>query len=344
MIGILLSNLIGLPLSNVPLWRVNYALVIIPAVLQIFLMPLCVESPRYLVSIDCKEDARCALQKLRGKDCNVDDELHDIIVGQQDGTIAPAAEIDLDKKSAAVEEQVTSTTQEQKSKKAYGIRELFTDPVVRRITLTVLTLHAVQQFSAVNGVMYYSTIIFRESFDQSTSIYMAIATSGVNLLVTLLSVALIDRLGRRFLLLLAQAGGCITALTLAIGGYYQVHGLLVASVFLFVSSFAIGLGPIPWLITSELSPTHAASSMTALATSINWASNFVIGLLFPVLMDRLHSFSFLIFGGILLCSTVFTVFYIPETKGKSIEEINAGFERAIRKPKQSADHDERSQD
>lgn len=333
-IGILLSNLIGLPLSNVPLWRVNYALVIIPAVLQILLMPLCVESPRYLVSIDRKEDARYALQKLRGKACNVEDELHDIVVGQQDGTIAHSEnEQDMAKKSAVAEEDIVPSTPEQKSKKAYGIRELFTDPVVRRITLTVLMLHAVQQFSAVNGVMYYSTIIFQESFDEATSIYMAIATSVVNLIVTLLSVVLIDRLGRRFLLILAQAGGCVTAVTLAIGGYYQVHGLLVASVFLFVSSFAIGLGPIPWLITSELSPTHAASSMTAIATSINWASNFVIGLLFPVLMDHLHSFSFLIFGGILLCSAVFTVLYIPETKGKSIEEINAGFERAIRKPK-----------
>lgn len=346
-IGILLSNLIAFPLANVPLWRLNYALVALPALFQACVMPFCVESPRYLVSMNDLDGALTALQKLRGQAWDVEGELQDIILGQRGASSAVTdsptpSKLDAKKEQDAQEEtdpSVIRATEHDKSQEAYGIRQLFTDPVVRRITLIVVVLHATQQFSAVNGVMYYSTIIFSESFNPQVTTLMATATSFVNLVVTLLAVALIDRLGRRCLLLVAQAGGCLTAITLVIGGYFQIKGLLVASVFLFVSSFAIGLGPIPWLITSELSPTHAASSMTAIATSVNWGTNFIIALVFPLLMDHLHSFSFLIFGGILFFSTLFTAMYVPETKGRSLEETYASFERAIRnKPHSDEQH------
>ncbi|KAI8374272.1 general substrate transporter [Radiomyces spectabilis] len=329
-IGILSSNLVGLVLATVPMWRVSYALVILPALLQMVMMPFCVESPRYLISKNRIDEAKNALQRLRGK-CLVDGELSDIIAGQL-GVAATLPEssstLDLSIKKVSTKEVVAESPQ--KFKQAYSIRDLFNDPVVFQITCIVMVLHATQQLSAVNGVMYYSTTIFDAAFDQQTSMYIAIATSGVNLVVSLLSAFLIDHVGRRFLLILAMVGGCVTGITLALGGYFQQQVVLVVSVFLFVSSFAIGLGSIPWMITSELAPTHAASSVGAVATSINWASNFVIGLLFPTLLATLHSFAFLIFSAILLLATIYTIVYVPETKGRSLEEINASFERRIR--------------
>ncbi|CDS09841.1 hypothetical protein LRAMOSA02518 [Lichtheimia ramosa] len=340
-IGILLSNLVGLAFNSVPLWRVSYGLVIFPALLQMGVMRWCVESPRYLVSQNDLQGAQASLQKLRGADYDVSYELNDIIEGQQqqqepglkdqEAMAPPRHSVETDGDVNVLEKRIAVLSQEGNgSKSAYGFTDLWTDPVVRRITLLVVTLHAVQQFSAVNGVMYYSTIIFKQTFDSRISTYMAISTSAVNLLVTLLSVYLIDRAGRKVLLVTAQAGGCVSAALLAVAGHLQLPALLVTSVFLFVTSFAIGLGPIPWLLTSELSPTHAASAMTSLATAVNWGANFLVALVFPGLMDKLHSTSFIIFGAILFVSTLFTLYCVPETKGKSIEQINAMFERAIR--------------
>ncbi|KAI9320879.1 general substrate transporter [Dichotomocladium elegans] len=329
-IGILLSNLIGLGLNSVPLWRINYGLVLVPAITQVAVMKFCVESPRYLVSVNDIDGARTALQKLRGKESNIDKELNDIIDGQRSSNALEAVEASSFTKDGTDFEKSIGIIEADTSKKAYGIIDLFYDRVVRKITLIVVILHAVQQFSAVNGVMYYSTIIFKEAFDSKTSIYMAISTSGVNLIVTIVSVYLMDKAGRKVLLIIAQTGGCIAAFILAVAGLFSISALLVASVFLFVTFFAIGLGPIPWLLTSEIAPTHAASAMTAVATGINWGANFLVALVFPKLMDHLHSSSFFIFGSVLFFSAVFTMYYVPETRGKSIEEINAMFECAVR--------------
>lgn len=337
MLGILLSNVVGVPLAEVPLWRINYGLVAIPALLQIFLMIQCVESPRYLLSIDEVNLARQALQRLRGRSYQVESELHDIILEQRatDAGESICKEIQYDdaatsysksENSPAVVASRTITT-ESYSKEAYGIIDLFKNPVVRCMTLTVILLHAAQELSAINGVIYYSTIIFRQSFDPATSITMTIIGSVINCAATLLSVFLIEKLGRRFLLLLSQGGGFLSACLLIVGGYLQIQPLLVASVYLFVFLFAIGLGPIPWLITSELSPSYATSSMTAVAISINWGSNFFVALVFPKMMEQMHSFAFMVFAVILLVSTFLTYVFVPETKGKTADEIYAIFVR-----------------
>ena len=342
-VGILLSNLIGLPLANVPLWRLNFALVAVPAIIQALLMSMCVESPRYLVSKNRLQEAKVVLQKLR-PNADISQEFQEIVAGQRG---ADYAEVPTDTKDTTNElaplqqgggktiSQEFGTdfsgdvgvTPQEKSHEAMSIFQLFKHRVVRSITLIVIFLHCVQQLSAINGVMYYSTTIFLSAYDAETSMYMAIGTSCLNLICTIIQVGLIDRVGRRVLLIMSQAGACLFCITLVIGGYFHVNGLLVASVFLFVAFFAVGLGPIPWMITSEMSPTYAASSMGAIATCANWSMNFFIGLIFPTLMDKLNSFAFIIFGCILFSSTIITILVVPETKGKPIEQVYAEFEQ-----------------
>ncbi|KAI9288382.1 major facilitator superfamily domain-containing protein [Umbelopsis sp. AD052] len=343
-IGILLSNLIGLPLATVPLWRLNYALVAVPAIVQALLMSMCVESPRYLVSQNRLQEAKLVLQKLR-PNADVSLEFQEIVAGQRgdqysevptdsktgNNELAPlqqGTEKSISQEFSGAEESAEiGVSPHEKSVEAMSIIQLFKHRVVRVITFTVLFLHCTQQLSAINGVMYYSTTIFLSAYDAETSMYMAIGTSALNLVCTIVQVVLIDRVGRRFLLILSQAGACLFCITLVIGGYFVINELLVASVFLFVASFAVGLGPIPWMITSELSPTYAASSMGAIATCANWSMNFVIGLVFPTLMDSLNSFSFIIFGCILFCSTIITILFVPETKGKPIEQVYAEYDK-----------------
>lgn len=385
-IGILLASVIGLPLATVPLWRINYAIVAIPAILQFFLMSTCVETPRYLVSVNKIDAARVALQRLRGS-ANVDREFYGMVEGyfgsaaaqsmtnyvdtnaeetkkipSSPRTGADTRPVDtrpiekdnrpvekdnrpvekLDAQPAQETDQLTTTpadevfdsnaTDEQAiparaNNDTMGVIQIFKDPVIRRISFTVIFLHAFQQLVGMNAVMYYSTTIFSTAFDPEFSKYMAIVTTAVNFVMTAVSVALIDRMGRRPLLLIANAGACIFSVLLVIGYVFNIPALLVVSVFLYVASFAIGIGPIPWLMTSELTPTYASSSVGSIGTCVNWAMNFLVAQCFPVIFARIAGYSFVIFAVIAAAAFVFTLIFLPETKGKSLEAIVQGFEK-----------------
>jgi MFS family permease len=179
----------------------------------------------------------------------------------------------------------------------------------------------------MNAVMYYSTTIFNMFFDPEMSMYMAIATTGVNFVSTIVSLLLIDRMGRRPLLLIAEAGAGIFSILLIIGYVYNVGALLLVSVFGYVLSFAVGVGPIPWLMTSELTPVYASSSVGAIATATNWAMNFLIGQCFPVIFEAIEGYSFAIFAVVAALAVVFTFFKVPETKGRPVEDIVDDFRR-----------------
>lgn len=331
MIGILLSSVIGLPLATVSLWRVNYVIIAAPAITQFFLMNTCVESPRYLVSINRIEEAKAILQKLRGK-ASIDVEFYDILEGglgtaiaqlmiKQYGlsdTLKKDQEADINEELIVIPPQASETM---------NVIQVFMDPVIRRIALTVIGLHAFQQLVGINAVMYYSTTIFNLAFDQETSKYMTIITTAVNFVMTILAVVLVDRMGRRPLLLVANMGACLFCILLVIGYVYNIPALLVVSVFTYVASFAIGIGPIPWLITSELTPTYASSSVGSLGTCVNWSVNFLIGQCFPVIFAHIAGYSFVIFAVFAALSFLFTLFFLPETKGRSLESIVRGYEK-----------------
>ncbi|OAD05031.1 hypothetical protein MUCCIDRAFT_140257 [Mucor lusitanicus CBS 277.49] len=323
-IGILLASVIGLPLAYVPLWRINYAIVAIPAIAQFFLMAGCPESPRYLISINRIEEARDALQKLR-PNANIDKEFFGMVEGQL-GLAAAESLTD------GIELAKTPTAMTEGPGGAAGVHDtlgmvgIWQDPLVRRIALTVITLHITQQLIGMNAVMYYSTTIFNMSFDAEMSMYMAIVTTAVNFASTILSLILIDRMGRRPLLLIAETGACIFSVLLIIGYVYNIGALLIVSVFGYVVAFAIGVGPIPWMMTSELTPVYASSAVGSVATAVNWAMNFLIGQCFPLIFAGIKGYSFAIFAGVAAAAVVFTYYCVPETKGRSVEDIVMDFE------------------
>ncbi|CAO0798652.1 unnamed protein product [Mucor circinelloides] len=337
-IGILLASVIGLPLAKVPLWRINYVIVALPAILQFFLMAGCVESPRYLISLNRIEEARASLQKLR-PNSSIEREFHDMVKGQLGAATANAVcdgrsgiaifgASNFDKNSFGSDMLEDTQSQDSDSE---GLREsmnmiqIFRDPLIRKIAITVLTLHIMQQLIGMNAVMYYSTAIFKMAFNEDMSKYMAIVTTVVNFISTFISLFLIDRMGRRALLLIAETGACVFSVLLVIGYVYNLGALLVVSVFGYVLSFAIGVGPIPWMMTSELTPLYASSAVGAVATAMNWAMNFLIAQLFPIIFAGIHGYSFAIFAGIAALSVVYTWYRVPETKGRSLEQIVENF-------------------
>ncbi|KAI8069805.1 major facilitator superfamily domain-containing protein [Gilbertella persicaria] len=325
--GILLSSIIGLPTANVPLWRLNYAIVAIPAIFQVFMMFTCVESPRYLISVGRVEDALISLQKLRGS-ADVSEEFFDIVAGQvgRKKAVRLLKENSHDKHLVKLEhEEDEAGDDDDERRPPMNVIEIFTDPVIRKITLIVLFHHCIQQLSGMNAVMYYSTSIFQQAVSPQEAQYMAIYTTLVNFGMSIIAMFFIDRAGRRVLLIAAETGTFIFSVLLVIGYRYTIPNLLVASVFLYVASFAIGIGPIPWMITSELTPIYASSSVGAVATAMNWAMNFLIGQIFPVIFAAIQGWSFLIFAIICAISAVTSFLFLPETKGRPIEEIVASF-------------------
>ncbi|KAG0288479.1 hypothetical protein BGZ96_007758 [Linnemannia gamsii] len=304
-------------------WRILFAINAVPALIQMFLLPSLVESPRYLVSRNRLEEARHSLQKLRGANTNIDNEFADIVqllLGRGSATAVPNQDSAIEEAKGDTEAAVPAANAG--SSKNYSIARLFTSECCGLAIIGIL-MHFLQQASGINGLIYYSTTFLGDVFGPENSKYITVGISCCNLLATLASVALIDKSGRRTLLLISFAGVSLSSVLLVVGAYTDVGVLVVVAVFLYTAFFAIGLGPIPWLLLSELLPTYALSSASAVATAVNWGTNFVIGLVFPTLNNALGNGTFILFAAITAVGFVYTWFFVPETRARSIEEIMA---------------------
>ncbi|KAI9351639.1 general substrate transporter [Pilaira anomala] len=333
-IGLLIATLIALPLSTVPLWRLNYALVVVPAVFQLIVMQFCVESPRYLVSNHRMEAARVSLEKLRAHAC-VEVEFYEMIEGQL-GTetalfVTRGKKIVSNSTLVVEESKDDDLTLAQPSpplkttESLHGtmnLIEIFCDPFIRRIAFLVISVHMLQQLLGINAVMYYSTTIFEMIFPTGEmSKYMSIITVALNFISTVISVLVIDRMGRRTLLLISICGATSFLVLLVIGYVYQIDALLVTSVLAYVCCFAVGTGPIPWILTAELTPVKASGSVGSIATCLNWSMNFLVGQCFPILFSKIQGYSFIVFCLFGFLYAVIVYFLLPETKGRTLEDI-----------------------
>ncbi|ORY31395.1 general substrate transporter [Naematelia encephala] len=166
------------------------------------------------------------------------------------------------------------------------LRELLSNTSLRTPTLLCAAILTLQQLSGVNAVMFYSTPVLRPLMPASAAT-IGLQITAVNALMTVVAIFLVDRMERRSLLLVSVTGMTLTSALLA-WGLDNGHNLLSASVIvLFIVFFAVGLGPIPFLLVSELVPQPAIPALASLSLSLAWISNFFIALLFLPLRDAL---------------------------------------------------------
>lgn len=302
-IGILVAQIFGLEalLGSDFLWPLLLALTIIPAVVQSIMLPFCPESPRYLlIVLNKEEEARKALERLRGHE-DVSDDVQEM---KDEGL------------KMSMEKKVT-------------IIELFRSPVYRQPIVIAIILQLSQQLSGINAVFYYSTGIFAEA-GVSQPIYATIGAGVVNTVFTVVSLFLVERAGRRTLHLIGLAGMAVCALLMTIALALvkttpALSYLAIVAVLGFVASFELGPGPIPWFIVAELFSQGPRPAAMAVSGFSNWTANFIVGIGFPKLAEVLEAYVFLIFMVLLIVFFIFTFLRVPETKGRTFDDIAQSF-------------------
>jgi MFS family permease len=191
-----------------------------------------------------------------------------------------------------------------------------------------------QQVTGINTVIYFAPEIFQSAglSSAATSILATAGVGAVNVIMTIVSIRLIDRLGRRQLLSWSLGGMSVTLLILAAAFYSGASGQLawisVASVAVYVGFFAIGLGPVFWLLISEIFPLALRGRAMSLATVANWGFNFIVSVTFLDLVGAVGTAgAFLIYAILSVAALLFIVALVPETKGVSLEQIEVDFDR-----------------
>ena len=283
-VGILISQIISNWLGNEENWRLYFACSLIPAVLMIFLLPFCPESPVYYMLRGNKTGCKHSLRRLRPKLWKVPEEVDEI-----------SEAIRISKQNG---ERLT-------------IFELFSLQTARRSLLFCTAMHFTQQFSGIDLVLLFLGDWFKNYG------VISILVGCIIIFGTLLSIWLVEKSGRRSLTLISAAGSFIglTLLsffsTLSINSFWTFLALAV-----YLVSFSVGLGPITWIIINDIFPPNARASAISVAVAVNWLSKFAVMLMYEPLKKNFGSFSLLPFSFILLLFFIYAAYALKETKGR----------------------------
>jgi sugar porter (SP) family MFS transporter len=296
-VGIMVSYLVSYAFSGSGAWRWMLGVGMIPAaILFVGMLPL-PESPRWLLAKDRRQDALGVLHRIRHEEHNPEAEL---------------AEIEAVHKMQA----------------GVSYRDLFR-PSVRPALIVGVGIAFINQMVGVNAVIYYAPTILKDAgFSSSAAI---LATTGVgilNMLVTLCALLLIDRVGRRPLLLVGISGVLLALIVL--GAAYLLPGgpsgagvLLVAGLLVYIASFAASLGIAIWLLNSEVYPLEVRGKGAAAGAFTHWALDFVIASTVLTLIAAITPTGmFWFYGFFAILGIIFVLRRVPETKGKTLEEVS----------------------
>lgn len=331
--GILIANVLAFPFANDGQWRFLFAVTPVLAMVQLFLAPFLLESPRWLLGRDPSSlKARYIIKRLRGLryDHEVETEVGHFVMG-----------------SSAQKQELSSTSD--------VLKEMWLQPKIRWLLISAIVLQVSQQFSGINAVFYYSTSFFEGVIDNP--LVGTTLVGAINVLATYAVLFLMDRCGRKTLLLWSSGGmflSCIVIVTALLGYLGNIWALL--AVCSYVTFFEFGLGPIPWLIVAEMFEGKYVATAMSVSSQVNWAwyvralkeccwpllpslpsrfshaftrSNFIIGFVFPYMNQYLGPYSFGPFAAILLAVFVFSYSSLPETQGTTPEELMAEMTRSL---------------
>jgi sugar porter (SP) family MFS transporter len=294
--GIFVAYIVNASLGGVSgNWRWMLGLGAIPGLVLAIGMYFQPFSPRWLVGQGREEEAREVLRRARASEDEAEEELEEI---------------------------------REEAKEEGSLRDLLA-PGVRAMVVIGLVMAIAQQLIGVNTVIYYApTILKLTGLSTGSAITQALSVGITNVIFTVVAILILDRVGRRPLLIVGTIG-CIVSL-IALGVFFASSTLkhdapVIALICLitYIASFAVGLGPVFWLMISEIFPLKVRSAAMSVSTVANWASNFLVATFFLTLTGAITiQGTFWLYAGFGVLAVIFFAFRLPETKDRSLEEIS----------------------
>jgi SP family xylose:H+ symportor-like MFS transporter len=278
-------------------WRWMFGSESIPAILLLALLFFVPESPRWLTKQNQKSKALDILYKVDGQEY-------------------------AEKEMQVIEETL--------SHESGSLSQLF-NPGMRVVLIIGVVLAVLQQITGINVFLYFGSDIFEKLGGDSidAALLQQVVVGAVNLLFTVIAIWSVDKLGRKPLMIIGSIGMGIALFAMGLAGYYQATGAwLLIFVLIYIASFALSVGPVVWVILSEIFPTKIRGRAMGIATLCLWVANSIVSQTFPMmdenefLVEKFHhGFPFFIYGTMCVVLVIFVASVVPETKGKSLEEI-----------------------
>ncbi|XP_035383714.1 solute carrier family 2, facilitated glucose transporter member 9 isoform X2 [Electrophorus electricus] len=304
-LGVFFGQLFGLPeiFGHEDRWTFLFGFLAVPAILQLCVLPFLPESPRFLL-IERRDEARAekAFQAFLGK-----------------------------KDVSADLEEVHAESRAQNTLQVATPLELFQNRAVRWQIITIVVVMACYQLCGLNAIWYYTNGIFEEAgFHKSTIPYITLSTGGIETVAAVISGLVIERVGRKPLLIFGfcAMAVCFTLLTIFLN--FQdtcswMPYLSFISILAVIASFCSGPGGIPFILTGELFEQSYRPAAFMVAGGVNWLANFAVGLFFPFIQEFLQTYAFLVFDAVCVFGAVYLYIVLPETKNKTFVEISQSF-------------------
>lgn len=305
-IGIFAAYLVDEAFAHDEAWRIMFAIGIVPAALLVLGMRGLPESPRWLVDRGRRDEAHQVIAMLGADDAGVASEL------------------------AAIDAARAADT-------GAGWHAVL-GRSARSALIIAVGLALVQQLTGINTVIYYAPRIFKAAGlgSSSAAIWASVSVSVVNVGATFIAIRFVDRVGRKPLLFIGITGmvvalaglSALFATTTRSDGFSLHDALTIGALWVYVIFFAFSLGPIVWIMISEVFPQNVRGPGNGIATMAGWAGNLLVSLTFLSLIDALgESGTFALYAVIGLASLMFIRLRVPETKGKTLEEIQTAITR-----------------
>lgn len=302
--GILFSYLINRIFANAEYnWRWMLGSGLAPALVLLFGIAFLGDTPRWLISKKREKEAREIFLKLNPED-------------------------DADRHIEDIKLTLNSQTEQK-----HAFQRWMLMPVLVGVGMMFM-----QICTGINTIIYYTTTIFKTAgfADNITAIYATIGIGAVNFLMTLVAIAYADKLGRKPLLYIGLCGILASLISLGAAFYFAealgslLKWVAVGSITLYIASFAMSLGPIGWIMISEILPLKIRGLAMSICTVANFAFNFIVVLGFLPMIEHIgEAYTFWTFAVITVLCLFFTYFLVPETKGISLEKIERNWQKGI---------------
>ncbi|KAL8947775.1 MAG: hypothetical protein Q9222_005984 [Ikaeria aurantiellina] len=316
-LGILATQLLGYFLSKGNKWRIILAVAGGTGLIQLICLFLVPESPKWLAEHRSPQHARQVLRKIRGHQANVDSEVK-------------AWNIDATSEDISEEETLLSappgshpTPNPKAAAASIGIWDALIKPAYRPAIIAVIAVMLAQQLTGVNSIVMYSVSLLSTLIPTRAAL-LIVFVSLLNVVATAAFAPLSDKIGRKTSMLLSIAGMGTCSVLLALSLMFGIKVLAAVATLAFVASFAVGLGPVPFILANELVGPEAVGATQSTGLAANWIATFIVSQFFPIVDKALggHGKVYFVFAGFALVFGAFIAYWVPETKGKSgIEEV-----------------------